>query len=52
MEQENLEEFEQEQERPGYTPRPAWQVWVARIALVLFIALILMYYVNIMRGGL
>ena len=52
MDNENLEQTEQSQEERGYTPRPAWQVWSARIALVLFIALILMYYVNMMRGGL
>lgn len=35
-----------------YQPRPRWQVWGARILLVVFVALILMYYVNIARGGL
>ena len=39
------------EEAPAYIPRPAWQVWLARVCLVLFIALILMYYINIMRGG-
>lgn len=34
-----------------YEPRPAWQVWVARIGLLIFAAFILMYYVNIARGG-
>ena len=52
--QEQEEELEQQlqQETPKYIPRPAWQVWGARIALVLFIALILMYMLNIARGGL
>jgi len=40
------------EEPPKYVPRPAWQVWTARIALVLFILLILMYYWNISRGNL
>lgn len=40
----------EEEEKPGYIPRPKWQVWLARICLVLFIALIAMYYINIMRG--
>ena len=40
-----------QEEQEGYVPRPVWQVWGARIALVVFIALILMYYVNIARGG-
>ena len=38
-------------EEETYVPRPKWQVWGARVALVLFIALILMYYINMMRGG-
>ena len=42
----------QEQETPAYVPRPRWQVWLARVALALFILLIIAYYINIMRGGL
>ena len=34
-----------------YTPRPAWQVWAARIGLVLFIIVVILYYINISRGG-
>ena len=41
-----------EEETPKYVPRPAWQIWGARIALVLFILVILLYYLNIARGGL
>ena len=48
---ENQEELQQE-EPPKYIPRPAWQVWGARVALVLFIALIIMYMIKIARGGL
>lgn len=40
------------QEQPAYTPRPKWQVWTARAALVIFLILILAYYINIARGGL
>jgi len=40
-----------QQEKEGYVPRPAWQVWGARVALVLFILMLIMYYVNLMRGG-
>ena len=40
-----------EEKKPGYQKRPLWQVWGARIVLVLFIALLIRYYVNIMRGG-
>lgn len=38
-------------EESGYTPRPMWQVWLARIGLVLFVLLVIMYYINIARGG-
>ncbi|MBO5868528.1 MAG: hypothetical protein J6Q54_06455 [Oscillospiraceae bacterium] len=41
----------EEQEDTGYTPRPAWQVWAARIALVLFLMVVAMYYINLFRGG-
>ena len=41
-----------EEETPRYVPRPAWQVWTARIGLVLFILMILLYYLKIARGGL
>lgn len=39
------------EEKAVYTPRPLWQRITAWIALMLFIAVILMYYINIMRGG-
>ena len=39
------------EEETGYSPRPAWQVWGARIALVVFIFILIMYYVNIAGGG-
>ena len=51
-EQEKIEETTPAaEETPAYIPRPKWQVWMARICLVLFVALILMYYINMMRGG-
>lgn len=46
------QELEFTEEKDTYQPRPRWQVWGARIALVLFLALIAMYYVNIAQGGL
>ena len=51
MEKKDIQQEQQEQ-TPKYTPRPAWQVWGARVALVLFIALIILYYIKIARGGL
>ena len=52
MENEELN-LEQPAEEPkkGYVPRPAWQVWAARIGLVVFFAFLVMYYLNILRGG-
>ena len=41
----------QTQEEAPYRPRPKWQVWAARIALVVFILILIMYYANIFRGG-
>ena len=35
----------------GYTPRPSWQVWGARIGLAIFLIFLAMYYMNILRGG-
>ena len=34
-----------------YTPRPVWQVWAARIGLVVFLIFLALYYMNILRGG-
>lgn len=40
------------QEEQVHVPRPAWQVWGARVLLIVFIVFLIMYYVNLMRGGL
>ena len=45
------EELQQQEQSFEPTPRPRWQVWLARIALVVFIAFLIMYYVNILRSG-
>lgn len=44
-------EEKQEQREQGYVPRPAWQVWGARIGLALFLALVAMGYAIMFRGG-
>ena len=41
---------EQEQQEP-YAPRPKWQIWGARLGLLLFILVIILYYINVARGG-
>ena len=54
--EENMEKQPQkeaaEEERVGYVPRPAWQVWLARIALVLFLIIVFGQIYRIARGGL
>ena len=40
--------MEQEEKQP----RPAWQVWAARVGLVLFIAFVVYQYLWVLRGGL
>ena len=42
---------ENQQEASGYTPRPAWQIWAARIGLAVFIGFLILYYISIFRGG-
>ena len=36
----------------GYRPRPAYQVWAARIGLVIVIIAVILYYYHIAKGGL
>ena len=52
MENEELE-LEQTIEEPqkGYIPRPRWQVWAARIGLVIMIISVILYYWHIASGG-
>ena len=38
---------QQEVQEAPYVPRPWWQVWGARIALVVFIIGLILYYCNI-----
>lgn len=39
------------EEKPKYTPRPAWQVWAARVGLVIMIISVILYYIHIATGG-
>ena len=36
----------------GYTPRPKWQVWAARLGLVIFIGIVILQILQIAGGGL
>ena len=49
----NTEMEMQENDLPeeSYVPRPAWQVWAARIGLVIMIISIILYYWHIASGG-
>ena len=47
MEHKHKEELQEQ-----YEPRPAWQVWAARIGLVLFILFVIWQILSIARGGL
>lgn len=39
------------QEPESYQPRPGWQVWAARLGLVIVIIAIALYYFHIASGG-
>ena len=49
-ENENFDTAAEQQE--GYTPRPVWQVWGARVGLVLFILFVVYQLMAIAGGGL
>ena len=46
-----MEEKHEPQEQ-GYQPRPIWQVWCARIGLVLFLLVVVYQVLSIAGGGL
>ena len=39
-------------EEKKYTPRPAWQVWAARLGLVAFIGYLVIFYLRAIGGNL
>ena len=52
----NEEELTEVQEeviptKQGYTERPKYQVWLARLGLVVFIFILVIYYMVYFRGG-
>ena len=56
MEEKN-EQFDDQQpeiqeQKDAYVPRPAWLVWGARFALVLFLIFVAYQILSIARGGL
>ena len=46
------DQTQQEAQPQGYVPRPAWQVWGARVAVVLFLLLVLAQIASIAGAGL
>ena len=42
---------EEKNEQSGYKRRPAWQIWGARVGLVIFILFVIYQYLCILRGG-
>lgn len=44
--------MENETQENGYVPRPTWQVWAARLGLVLAIAFVIYQILTIAGGGL
>ena len=47
-----MSDSEEKEEKQEYAPRPAWQVWGARVGLVVFILFVIYQYLCILRGGL
>ena len=47
----NQPENQQESLEQGYVPRPAWQVWAARIGLVVFIGIVIAQILQIAGAG-
>ena len=39
-------------EQKGYVPRPSWQIWAARIGLVIFIGIVIAQILQIAGAGL
>ncbi len=46
----NMPPIEEEEEH--YEPRPMWQVWMARVGLVLFLLFVVYQILTIAGGGL
>ena len=51
MQNDETQSVPQEEKKP-YQPRPVWQVWAARVGLVIMIISIILYYIHIATGGL
>lgn len=45
------ESINQDELSDGYKPRPAWQLWMARIGLIIFIVFVILQVMQIYTGG-
>lgn len=45
------EHMENQEPQEVYVPRPAWQVWLARIGVVFVAAAFILYLIHIATGG-
>jgi hypothetical protein len=49
-----VKNMDQEKETLGvqeeYKPRPKWQVWLARVGLVVFLITVIVFYIHLFRG--
>ena len=51
MDTPETEVFEEENQKPAYTPRPKWQIILAWIGVAIMVASVIMYYWQIASGG-
>ena len=51
LDEQNLPNTPSEEEKK-YTPRPAWQVWAARLGLLAFIGYLVIFYLRAIGGNL
>ena len=51
LENEQVEEQAPAQEAKPYKPRPTWQVWAARVGVVIMIISVALYIWHIASGG-
>ena len=49
MDEQNQANIPAEEEKK-YTPRPAWQVWAARLGLLAFIGYLVIFYLRAIGG--
>ena len=45
-----MDENKQEMEQPGYVERPKWQVWLARVAVMLMSGFVIFQVLNMLFG--